>query len=157
MHNRPEHIIFRFVYNLSYYRQGTQVSCVMIMEGKENKEKERIEATILNYVEGVQEFNFNKAESSWHPQGLKIFYDSDSESLKTTTMLQSRPSSKPTIKITQSAKIESIDYYDNAASVKLKWHEKRGDTSRIYVDYISLIKIKEEWKIVSKVYGIKDE
>ena len=137
-----------------YYRQGTQVLCVMIMEGKE---KEKIEATILKYVEGVQEFNFDKAENSWHPQGLKIFYDSDSESLKTITMKQSRPSTKPSIKLTQSAEIVNIDFFVNTASVKLKWQVKTEEVSRTSIDYISLLKMGDEWKIVSKVYGIKDK
>ncbi len=128
-----------------------------MMEAVESKEKEKIEDAILKYVEGVREFDFDKAESSWHPQGLKISYDSDSESLRTITMLESRPSSKPTIKLTQKAEIKSIDFYDNASCVKLKWQEKRGDVSRIYVDYISLIKIKTDWKIVSKIYGIAEE
>ena len=125
------------------------------MEETERKEQARIEETILNYVKGVQEFSFEKAEGSWHPQGLKIFYDSEKESLKTITMLQSRPSSKPPKNLVQTAEILHIDVFDTAASVKLKWLQKRGEESRIFVDFISLIKIETEWKIVSKISGTK--
>jgi hypothetical protein len=127
------------------------------MEEKERNEKTRIKETILNYVEGVQEFNFEKAESSWHSQGLKISYDSETESLSTITMVQSKPSSKPPKDLIQTAEILNIDVFDNAASVKMKWFQKRGDRSRIFIDYVSLIKIQNDWKIVAKISGTKEE
>ncbi len=125
------------------------------MEVNETEEAERIKLTIQSYVEGVAEFNFEKAENSWHPQGLKIYYDSDSDSLKTITMLQSRPSSKPSVALKQAAKIEGLDIFGLAACVKLKWLVEREEKKRICVDYISLIKIKKDWKIVSKISDVK--
>lgn len=125
------------------------------MEVNEREEAERIKLTIYSYVEGVAEFNFEKAENSWHPQGLKINYDSDSDTLKKITMLRSRPSSKPSKAIKQNAEIESLDISGNAACVKLKWSMEREEIKRICVDYISLIKIKKNWKIVSKISDVK--
>ena len=129
----------------------------MIMEGKENKDKERIVDTIMTYVKGVQEFDFDKAESSWHPEGIKLFYDSDSGALKTQTLIQSRPSSPPSKKISQTAEIMDVDLFETAARVTLKWIMKTESIYRIYIDYISLYRINGEWKIVSKISGIKDE
>ncbi|MCE7739885.1 MAG: nuclear transport factor 2 family protein [Candidatus Heimdallarchaeota archaeon] len=125
------------------------------MEVNEREEAERIKLTIQSYVEGVAEFNFEKAENSWHTRGVKIYYDSDSDSLKTITMLQSRPSSKPSIAIKQTAEIESLDIFGQAACVKLKWSVEREEKKRICVDYVSLIKIKKDWKIVSKISDVK--
>jgi len=125
------------------------------MEVNETKEAERIKLTIQSYMEGVAKFNFEKAENSWHPQGLKIYYDSKSDSLKTITMLQSRPLDKPSTAIKQTAEIESLDIFGHAACVKLKWSMEREGIKKICVDYVSLIKIKKNWKIVSKISDVK--
>ncbi len=126
------------------------------MEDNKREEAEKIKLTIQSYVEGVTEFDFEKAENSWHPQGLKIHYDSGSDSLITITLLQSRPSSKPSIAIKQTAEIESLDIFGHAACVKLKWLVEGEKRKRTCVDYVSLIKIKKDWKIVSKIFDVKD-
>ncbi|MHA1217590.1 MAG: nuclear transport factor 2 family protein [Candidatus Heimdallarchaeaceae archaeon] len=126
------------------------------MDVNKEEEKKRINYTIRMYVEGVSGFDFEKAENSWHPQGLKLFYDSDSDTLETITMLQSRPSAQPLVRIQQTAEIESIDVFGEAACVKLKWLVEGTEKKRISIDYISLLKIKNEWKIVSKIYDVKD-
>src|SRR5262249_10615195 len=45
-------------------------------------------------------------------------------------------------------RITAVDISGNAASVKVE--ENYPDS--VYIDYLSLLKIKDEWKIVNKIY-----
>ncbi|MHA1198018.1 MAG: nuclear transport factor 2 family protein [Candidatus Heimdallarchaeaceae archaeon] len=125
------------------------------MEGKQTKEKERIEDAILVYVEGVQEFNFDKAESSWHSKGVKIFYNESKASLDMVTMLQSRPDGKPVGEISQRAEIKEINRVGQAATVLLQWFLEKNGSKAVITDFISLLQINNQWKIVAKVFDIK--
>lgn len=127
---------------------------------KEN-EKEAIKISIQEYIDGVIERNFSKAEKPWHPEGVKIFVDSDNK-LNKLTMIQSKPKDSELrdksirLSLEQSGSVENIEYTGNAAIVKVKWFEKRDNKKREYTDYISLLKIKKEWKIVSKISYVEN-
>ena len=131
------------------------------MNYSESIEAESIRSSIQEYIDGVVERNFPKAESPWHPEGLKIYLDSENN-LKKITMIQSKPkdiSIKEASQLSlveQSGCIENIEQSGNAAIVKVKWLEKRGQKKREYTDYISLLKIKNDWKIVAKIFSIQD-
>ena len=124
------------------------------MEEDYQKELNNIEQTVQKYVDAVIEFNFELAEDSWHPDGVKIFYDEEDESLNLLTILQTRPDSKPKGKISQSAEIKEINRVGKAATVLLQWLMERDNSKFIFTDFISLLKIKEQWKIVAKVYDV---
>ena len=59
-------------------------------------------------------------------------------------------------KISQEGRITSVDQTGNAAYVKLVWLMEREDSQHEFTDYILLLKIKDEWKIVSKVSHVRD-
>ena len=131
------------------------------MDHTEKNEKNAIKKTIQEYIDGVIERNFSRAEKPWHPEGVKIFVDSNNK-LNKLTMLQSKPKdiemrdiSKPP-SLEQSGNIENIEHTGNASIAKVKWLEKRDNKRRVYTDYISLIKIGKEWKIVSKISYIEN-
>ena len=121
-------------------------------------ELERIKDTIKAYVDGVVEFDFTKGESAWHPEGLKISYDSEIQKLKGLTISQTRPDlSLNEIKemkkrISQKGTIVSTEYSGDAASVKLVWNYKNDGMEKEITDYILLLKIDGDWKIVAKVF-----
>ena len=119
-------------------------------------EEERIKDTVHSYVSGVVEFNFDKGESAWHPDGLKISLDSKG-GLVTRTILDTRPDlSQDDIErvkeeVSQNGTIESIDLTGIAANVKLVWQfEKDGERKRI-TDYVLLLKGLDGWRIVGKI------
>ncbi len=128
----------------------------------EQDEIDKIHACIMEYVQGVVEFDFEKGMKPWHSDGLKISYDSKNGELVRETILQSRPNltqneieqAKSTI--TQKGTIESIDSTGSAAGAKLVWTSKTATTFRKYTDYILLLKIEGEWLIVSKVFHIEE-
>jgi hypothetical protein len=116
-----------------------------------------IKAIVMEYVEGVAEFDFPKSMDPWHPDGLKFSYDSNEGKLVRETILESRPDlsdeqiGQTRKVIHQQGTIESVDCTGTIASVKLLWVSERQGTHHEFTDYILLLKIQNEWKIVSKV------
>jgi hypothetical protein len=116
-----------------------------------------IKETIATYVEGVKEFNFLKAESAWFKDGIKISYNTEDDNLEMLKMLDSRPSEKiKGVGIHQEANIDLIDVTNTAAIVILHWLQVFQGEQKEYVDYLSLLKDKNKWKIAAKISAIKD-
>jgi len=132
------------------------------MSDQDQLELERIKASVMEYVEGVVEWDLEKGLHPWHPDGLKISYDSEKRELVRKTILQTKPDLTPEeieqvkTKHSESGTILSVDTTGNTAFVKLVWLSKTATTLRETIDYILLLKIEDEWKIVSKVFHIND-
>ena len=128
------------------------------MERVADSEIERVKQTVRNYVEGVAGFDFQKGEDAWDPGGLKISYDAQREKLHAVTIVETRPNLSPQEiesarkMVSQNGTIQAVDRTGNAASVKLLWHYERGGEAREITDYILLLRINDEWKIVAKVF-----
>jgi hypothetical protein len=135
---------------------------VNILAESESHEIEQIKESVMEYVEGVVEFDFQKGMNPWHPEGLKISYDSVKKELVRETILQTKPNLteaeiiQAKTRISQKSNIVSIDRTGNAAAVKLIWTSDQEGVFREYTDYILLLKINDEWKIVSKVFHIRE-
>ena len=131
------------------------------MATNETDETKRIEATVMEYVSGVFDFDFQRAEQAWHKDGLKITFDTERKELVTKTIIETRPDLSPDqielirSKILQRSNIESVDRTGNAANVKLVWSSERDGTIHEYTDYILLLNLVDEWKIVAKVSDIR--
>ncbi|MHA1908977.1 MAG: nuclear transport factor 2 family protein [Candidatus Thorarchaeota archaeon] len=106
-------------------------------------------------------FEFDKAESPWHHDGVKISYDGEDKTLIKRMIHETRPSwdeeqiEQAKKRIYQNGKIVSTDVTGDAAFVKLIWDFQMDDERREITDYILLLKIEEEWKIVGKVFNEK--
>ncbi len=128
------------------------------MESGAGEEIERVKQTVQNYVDGVVGFDFQKGESAWIPDGLKICYDTQKKKLHTVTILETRSDLSPEEiesgrkKVSQSGTIQAVDRTGDAASVKLLWHYEGEGEAREITDYILLLRINDEWKIVAKVF-----
>ncbi|MHA1909817.1 MAG: nuclear transport factor 2 family protein [Candidatus Thorarchaeota archaeon] len=121
-------------------------------------EIERVKDAVRIYVDGVIEFNFSKGESAWHPEGLKLSYDQENQKLVGYTISQTKPNlNQDEIevmrkRVSQSGTIISVDRSGDAASVKLRWDYEKDEEKLEITDYILLLRINDEWKIVAKVY-----
>ncbi|MHA1882698.1 MAG: hypothetical protein ACTSUO_06595 [Candidatus Thorarchaeota archaeon] len=62
---------------------------IMVIDGSD--ELERIKITVMEYVEGVVNFDFQRAENAWHQDGLKITFDSERNELVRETITETRP------------------------------------------------------------------
>lgn len=131
------------------------------MVTNEIDEIERIKATVMEYVQGVVDFDFQRAESAWHQDGLKITFDKERNELVRETIVETRPDiSQDQInliksKISQKGNIGSVDRTGNAANVKLVWLSERDGIVHEYTDYILLLRIGSEWQIVAKIFDIR--
>ncbi|TFH09252.1 MAG: hypothetical protein E4H14_04785 [Candidatus Thorarchaeota archaeon] len=122
-------------------------------------ELDRVRDTVQAYIDGVVEFDFPKGESAWHPYGLKISFDSEKQKLRGFTISQTRPNlSHDEIelmktKVSQKGTIISVERTGDAASVKLVWQYEREGMEKEITDYILLLRINADWKIVAKVFN----
>jgi hypothetical protein len=120
-------------------------------------EIKNIKAAVMEYVEGVAEFDFPKGVKPWHPDGLKFSYDPKEGKLVRETILESKPDlSDEQIEqarkvVHQRGTIESVDCTGTIAAVKLLWVSERKGSRQEFTDHILLLKIQDDWKIVSKV------
>ena len=120
-------------------------------------DEEQIRHTIMTYVNGVINFDFNQGESAWHPDGVKISSDNGDDGLILKTILDTRPDiqaediERIKSSISQKGWIESVDYSGIAAAVRLEWISSRQNVEQRFTDFILLLKIHDEWKIVAKV------
>ena len=118
-----------------------------------------VKEAVSTYVEGVVDFHFEKGESPWHRDGVKISYNDEEKKLHKRSILETRPDldaaqiEQIRKEISQKGTIVSVDVTGVAASVKLVWDYERGDEKREITDYILLLKIENEWKIVGKVFN----
>ncbi len=132
------------------------------MNNEKLNEIELVKGAIMEYVEGVVTFDFEKGMHPWHPDGLKISYNPEEGRLVRETILQSKPNltqaeiDQVKTRISQQGTLKSIDITGNAAAVKLVWVSNTDTIIREYTDYILLLKIEDEWKIVSKVFHIDE-
>ncbi len=124
-------------------------------------ETDEIERIVMEYVSGVVDFDFQRAENAWHKDGLKITFDKERNELVTETIIETRPDLSPDqielikSKISQKSNIESVDRTGNAANVKLVWLSERDGNIHEYTDYILLLNLENEWKIVAKVSDVR--
>jgi len=124
-------------------------------------EPDEIERIVMEYVSGVVDFDFQRAENAWHKDGLKITFDKERNELVTETIIETRPDLSPDqielikSKISQKSNIESVDRTGNAANVKLVWLSERDGNIHEYTDYILLLNLENEWKIVAKVSDVR--
>lgn len=127
------------------------------MHEREIDEIEIINESVMEYVQGVIDFDFQRAENAWHQDGLKIAFDSECNELVRESIAETRPDLSPEqielikSKISQKGTIESVDRTGNAATVKLVWLSECDGNTNEYTDYILLLNIENEWKIVAKV------
>lgn len=122
-------------------------------------EQEAIKKVIQTaYVEGLQnEGNADKIDSGIHPDFVLLGVDKDNEMWKYTItdwkakVLERREKGELPKSGDQlvSVKFVTIDVTGNAAMVKLEFYV---GTKLTYIDYISLYKFENGWKMVNKIF-----
>ena len=117
-------------------------------ERSEKTEIEKISATLTDYIEGSTNGQPDRLKKAFHPD-LNLYYAKDGE-LKTWSgkaYIADTKEGKPTGEI---GKIISIDYENDIATAKVQISDPKGNTA--YIDYFMLVKIKDHWTIVHKMF-----
>lgn len=128
--------------------------------GQSNHEEQQLIKKVIQtaYVEGLQnEGDTLKIDSGFHPN-FKMIYKGEGMALKEYPLSQWRQrthEAKTAGKLprTDEKKVtigfEFIDVTNDVAVAKVNYFEGGKKT---YIDYISLYKFEEEWKIVTKLF-----
>lgn len=137
------------------------IICISLTVFADNpeKEKEAIKKVIQTaYVEGLQnEGNLDKIDSGIHPgfnllgigQGNEM-WNLPIEKWKESTVKRKEAGKMPkTDEEKVSIKFLSVDVTGTAAVAKIEFYIGKTLT---YVDYISLYKFEDGWKMVNKIY-----
>ena len=113
-------------------------------------EEEAIEAAVENYFAGMMQGKPALLETAFHPESRLIGVAADGQAMiiPFESWAANWEGRAPRDLSTHVNKIVEIDFHGNAASVKtdLVWPNVR------YIDYLSLLKVDGEWKIVNKIW-----
>lgn len=111
-------------------------------------ELERIEKTLEDYLEGTANGQPERVRNSFH-NDLNLYHVEDDQ-IVVWDGEEYVENITPGMRKKRIGKILSIDYVNNAASAKIEIVVP--DLNRIYTDYLLLLKVEQEWKIIHKSF-----
>ena len=115
----------------------------------QNNDLQLIEKTINYYLDGMITHNATSFEKAFHPNATMKWVDKKYEDVNAIEALSSYVKANDPVKTKTS--IMSINIAGDAANAQL---ELEYDTFS-YIDFMHLLKIDGEWKIVSKTYSTR--
>ena len=117
------------------------------------KELPKIKQTLNDYMEGTANGEPARVKKAFH-KDLNLYHIKNGELAvwKGTNYTNNIKEGKKSNRI---GRIVSIDQEGNAAMAKIEI--KMPNLKRIYTDYLMLLKIGEEWKIIHKSFSYKTE
>lgn len=111
-------------------------------------QKPRIEATLMDYIEGTDQGDMERLKRAFHPD-FNLYAVTAEDSLLIRDGQQYIEGFTPGKKSNRPGKIIFIDYENNAATAKVEVTFSNG---RVYIDYFLLLLYEGSWKIVQKSY-----
>lgn len=126
-------------------------SLFSMLELAAQSENESIRKTLNDYIEGSTNGQPNRLKKAFHPD-LNLYYvRNDQVSVWSgKDYILDTKEGQPT---GEKGKIISIDYENNAAMAKVEISDPKSGTT--YVDYFMLLKAKDQWTIVHKMFTKK--
>ena len=109
-------------------------------------ELQLIEKTLNYYLEGGTNNDFETLKQAFHPTATMKFIGEEYTEVNAIEFFKSRM--KPGPKQKRATRIVSVNIAGNAASARLEIEYP----SFMFIDYMNLLKIDGEWKIVSKIF-----
>ncbi|WP_299362919.1 nuclear transport factor 2 family protein [Winogradskyella sp.] len=122
---------------------------------QEDLENKAIEKTVLNYIENFFENNFDEMNKSLHPRLAKRGLNQDGTTLSDDfppEKLKELMATKPKFDLKhQNNSVENISIFGNMASASLN----TGYPNLRWVEYIHLVKLNDDWKIINVFWEFK--
>mgnify|MGYP001794708905 FL=1 len=113
----------------------------------QDAERTQVETTVSYYLDGGTNNNFETLKKAFHPEARMKFIRGGSYS-DVNALDFFEKAIKPGPKQNRTYEVEHIHVSGNAASARL-----RIDYPSFYfIDYMNLLKIDGEWKIVNKIF-----
>ena len=126
--------------------------CILFsQELSAQSDKELIEATLTDYIEGSTNGQPKRLESAFHPE-LNLYYVRDNQ-IKTWSGKDYILDTKEGQPTGEKGKILSIDYENNAAIAKVEIFNPKNSVT--YIDYFMLLKTDNKWTIIHKMFTKK--
>lgn len=113
-----------------------------------NSELEQIEEVLMHYIDGTANGEPERLKKAFHPDLNLYSVQGDSISVLSGSRYISYFENRK--KRNRIGRIISIDYENDAASAKIE--VIMPARKRIYTDYLLLLKVDMEWKIIHKSY-----
>ncbi len=115
-------------------------------------EIERINKVLYDYIDGTANGEPSRLKRAFHPEFNLYFVAKDSLRVwKGENYINNVKEGKKSNRI---GKVLSIDFEGNAAVAKIEI--LMPSRKRIYTDYLLLLKIKNDWKIIHKSFTFKN-
>jgi len=111
-------------------------------------ENEKINKPLIDYIEGTANGEPDRLKRAFHPDFNLYFVQNDSLQVWSgkgyiSNVKQGRKSNRI-------GKIVSVDFVNDAAIAKIEID--MPDRKRLYTDYLMLLKVDDEWKIIHKSF-----
>ena len=116
-------------------------------------EKELITKTLMDYIDGTANGEAERLKSAFH-KDLNL-YSVDQGNLKKRSGASYIQIFEDGKKRNRIGKIISIDYENDAAMAKIE--VTMPESKRIYTDYLLLLKLNGNWKIIHKSYTYRKD
>lgn len=111
-------------------------------------ELEKINKTLLDYIEGTAHGEPDRVRNAFH-KDLKLYHVKN-DSLEVWNGTNYVNNIKKGQKSGRIGRVVSLDYQNNAAMAKIEIDIPYF--KRIYTDYLLLLKVKGQWKIIHKSF-----
>lgn len=124
------------------------VSLILSVTGiAQNKtDEEGVRACLENYMSG----DGDRVEKAFHPTATMKYIDAQSGEFKDVPIADYIAKVKSnTSKLDRKIEIVALNIEGNAANAKIKIETDKA----ILYDYMNMLKINDEWKIVSKIFS----
>ena len=127
------------------------------MSDKKQEDYKKIKKTAELFCEGIIECNHDKIFKIFHPEAKSIVVNQKTNELITQTRehwKEANENNQCDPNIDSEYEIKQIEFYGTVGFVHVKIIDKMGDKIVIYTDFLSLLKINENWIIMNKIgYG----
>jgi len=115
-------------------------------------EMEKINNVLYDYIEGTANGEPDRLKQAFHEDFNLYFVANDT--VRVWSGKKYIENVKPGAKSNRIGKVISIDYEDNAAVARIEI--LMPARKRIYTDYLLLLKVKSQWKIIHKSFTFKN-
>ncbi|WP_347925279.1 nuclear transport factor 2 family protein [Pontimicrobium sp. SW4] len=119
-----------------------------ILSANAQTETEKINKPLMDYIEGTANGEPDRLKRAFHPDFNLYFVKNDSVNIWSGKGYISNV--KQGKKSNRIGKIVSVDYENDAAIAKIEID--MPDRKRLYTDYLMLLNVKGEWKIIHKSF-----
>ncbi len=131
------------------YRLLLTLCCVTIfnLASAQETDKAQVEKTVSYYLDGGTNNDFETLKKAFHENATMKFISGEGYK-EVNALAFFKKGMKAGPKQNRKTSIASIDITGNAAQAKLKIEYETFN----FIDYMNLLKIDGEWKVVSKIF-----